>query len=147
MMKQIVIAVLIVCVGAMWGAAQDTTVNVNSYTIPELPGAPVIDGDLSDAVWANVPAIPMDKDGDSPAAAPGTGDLDIVLKIAWDDETNALYFAIPRMNRLSRWARFLATDGHKASGWKSSSMEPTAETRTHHHLRYHQQYVSHTLYV
>lgn len=94
MKKQFGIAALILCVGAFSGFAQDTSVNVNSYTIPELPGVPVIDGDLSDAVWANVPTIPMDKDGDSPAAAPGTGDLDIVLKIAWDDETNALYFAL-----------------------------------------------------
>lgn len=74
--------------------AQDVSVNVNSYTIPELSTVPVIDGDLSDEAWANVPAIPMDKDGDSPAAEPGTGDLDIVLKVAWDDETNALYFGV-----------------------------------------------------
>ncbi len=88
--------VLFFCIlaGATTGYAQDTSVNVNAYTIPELPSVPVIDGDLSDAVWGSVPTIPMDKDGDSPAAEPGTGDLDIVLKIAWDDETNALYFAI-----------------------------------------------------
>ncbi|MGC9327639.1 MAG: sugar-binding protein [Candidatus Hinthialibacter sp.] len=85
---------LVLGFGALAGFAQDTSVNVNSFTIPELPGIPIIDGDLSDPVWADVPAIPMDKDGDSPAAAPGTGDLDIVLKVAWDDETNALYFGI-----------------------------------------------------
>lgn len=68
--------------------------NVNTFTIPELATVPVIDGDLSDACWANVPAIPMDKDGDSPAATPGAGDLDIVLKVAWDDESNALFCAI-----------------------------------------------------
>lgn len=85
---------LVLWFGVSAGFAQDTSVNVNSFTIPELPGVPIIDGDLSDPVWADVPAIPMDKDGDSPAAAPGTGDLDIILKIAWDNETNALYFAL-----------------------------------------------------
>jgi len=146
MMKQIVIAVLIVCVGAMWGAAQDTTVNVNSYTIPELPGAPVIDGDLSDAVWANVPAIPMDKDGDSPAAAPGTGDLDIVLKIAWDDETNALYFAVNTKDesfvQVRGFGSSLGTDGYQGErleiiidGTNSGDANSTTTSG------YHQQYV------
>ncbi len=93
-MKKVVFIFVLVCAGALLCSAQDVSVNVNSFTIPELSEVPVIDGDLSDAMWAGVPAIPMNLDGDSPAAAPGSGDLDIVLKIAWDDETNALYFAL-----------------------------------------------------
>ncbi|MFB3784839.1 MAG: hypothetical protein ACE15F_00575 [bacterium] len=93
-MKRFGTAVFILFVASILAAAQDTSVNVNSYTIPELPSVPVVDGDLSDAVWASVPAIPMDMLGDSPPADPGTGDLDIVLKVAWDDETNALYFGV-----------------------------------------------------
>ena len=72
--------------------AQDTSVNVNTITAPQLASPPVIDGDLSDAAWANVPDVIVNGSGDSPAPTQ-PGDLDIVMKVAWDDETNALYFA------------------------------------------------------
>ncbi len=94
MIRRIGLIIGIFSISMLPAFAQDVSVNVNSFTIPELPSLPTIDGDLSDPIWDNVDPIPMDQDGDSPAAEPGTGDLDIVLKVAWDEETNALYFAI-----------------------------------------------------
>jgi len=85
---------VVISAAALYLPGLATAGNVNTFTIPELATVPVIDGDLSDACWANVPAIPMDKDGDSPAATPGIGELDIVLKVAWDDETNAVFFGL-----------------------------------------------------
>jgi hypothetical protein len=102
--------------------AQDTSVNVNWYTIPELPSVPIIDGDLSDPVWANVPTIPMDKNGDSPAAVPGSGDLDIILKIAWDDETNALYFAVNVIDDSLTLAQGLGSTAG-TGGWNNERLE------------------------
>lgn len=102
--------------------AQDTSVNVNSFVIPELSEVPVIDGDLSDAVWNTIPEIPMDKDGDSPAAEPGTGDLDIVLKVAWDEETNALYLHVDVTDE-----SFINVQGRGSSagdgGWRNERLE------------------------
>lgn len=94
MSKKFGLLMLILGVGVLYVPTIASAGNVNTFTIPELPSVPIIDGDLSDAVWANVPVIPMDKDGDSPAATPGKGELDIVLKVAWDDETNALFFGL-----------------------------------------------------
>lgn len=82
-------ALSLLTASAVW--AQDTSVNVNTLTAPELPELPVIDGDLSDGVWANVSEVVVDGDGDDPA--PTTpGDLDIVMKVAWDEESNAVLF-------------------------------------------------------
>ncbi len=129
----------------MPGDAQDTSVNVNSYTIPELPSVPIIDGDLTDAVWANVPTIPMDKDGDSPAAEPGTGDLDIVLKIAWDDETNALYFAINVIDEsfvdIQGWGSTAGTGGYLNERLEiiidgSNTGDSASDTTTGFHQQY-----------
>lgn len=93
-MKKALFTTLALSVALAPAMAQDTGVNVNSGVAPELSTVPTIDGDLSD--WADIPEfeVPMNMDGDSPAATPGSGDLDIVLKVAWDDETNALYLGI-----------------------------------------------------
>jgi hypothetical protein len=91
MNQRFVKAMAISLLVASTGMAQDTSKNVNTLTAPELSGLPIIDGDLSDAVWANVPEIIVNGNGDSPA--PTTpGDLDIVMKVAWDEESNALLF-------------------------------------------------------
>jgi len=83
-----------ICFAFVFGAyAQDTSVNVNTITAPKLTSLPKIDGDLSDAAWANLTWIPVTGDGDSPAAT-DPGDLDIKMKVGWDDATNALYFAV-----------------------------------------------------
>lgn len=130
MCKQPFLAVLIVGLISMVGFTQDTSVNVNSAIIPELATVPVIDGDLSD--WADIPetvftapdgtVTKMDQSGDSPAADPGTGDLDIVLKVAWDDETNALYFAVNVKDEA-----FVATQGLGSTagtnGWQNERLE------------------------
>lgn len=126
--------------------AQDTSVNVNEFQIPELATVPVIDGDLSDAAWDNVPVIPMDKDGDSPAAEPGSGDLDITLKVAWDDETNALYFSINVIDDA-----FVMTQGRGSSagdgGWRNERLEiiidglNTGDAASTNTTPFHHQYV------
>ncbi len=102
--------------------AQDTSVNVNSYTIPELPALPEIDGDLTDSVWENVPTIPMDKDGDAPAAEPGTGDLDITLKVAWDEETNALFLSVNVIDESFVNVQGLGSTAG-SSGWRNERLE------------------------
>lgn len=102
--------------------AQDTGVNVNSGVAPELSTVPTIDGDLSD--WANIPEfeVPMNMDGDSPAAAPGSGDLDIVLKVAWDDETNALYLGVNVIDdSLVAYQSLGSTAGN--GGWNNERLE------------------------
>ena len=78
---------------ALISFAQDTTVNVNSFIAAELQSVPVIDGDLSDACWDGLPEIKVDKLGDAPQSTT-PGDLDVFVKAAWDQETNALYFAV-----------------------------------------------------
>ena len=102
--------VVVLALAALPAFAQDTSVNVNSFTAPELPTVPEIDGVLEDSVWAAVPAIPMDKDGDSPAAEPGTGDLDITLKVAWDEETNCVFFGLHVIDE-----SYINTSGHGSS--------------------------------
>lgn len=106
-------ALSLLAVPAGW--SQDTGKNVNTLTAPELSSTPVIDGDLSDAVWANVPEIIVNGDGDSPAPT-AAGDLDIVMKVAWDDESNALLFGFSIVddvfvNVLSRGSS-LGSGGH-----------------------------------
>ncbi len=100
---------------------QNTSVNVNTLTAPELSSLPVIDGDLSDAAWANVPQVTVNGNGDSPAPTT-VGDLDITMKVAWDDETNALYFAFNIIDDF-----FINTAGRGASvsgdGWRNERME------------------------
>ncbi len=114
--------VVVLALAALPAFAQDTSVNVNSFTAPELPTVPEIDGVLEDSVWAGVPTIPMDKDGDSPAADPGTGDLDITLKVAWDEETNCVYFGVHVIDE-----SYINTAGHGSSvganGWKNERLE------------------------
>jgi len=73
--------------------AQDTSVNVNSLSAYELNELPVIDGDLSDPCWTGLSDILVDKLGDAPASEE-PGDLDVVSKAAWDEETNCLCFAV-----------------------------------------------------
>lgn len=101
--------------------AQDTSVNVNTLNAPELATVPVIDGNLDDAAWANVPSVAVTGTGDSPAATE-PGDLDITMKVAWDQQTNALYFAFNIkddvfVNVLGRGSS--AGD----SGWQNERME------------------------
>ena len=101
--------------------AQDTSVNVNTITAPELPLVPVIDGDLSDAAWANIPVTTVNGSGDDPA--PKTpGDLDFTMKAAWDKETNAVYFAITIVDDV-----FVNVEGQGStvgnSGWHNERLE------------------------
>ncbi len=91
-MKSISIVALFVCVMAVSGFAQDTSVNINTLEAQKLSTVPTIDGDLSDPAWANIPEIVVNGSGDDSAPSEA-GDLDITMKVAWDDETNALYFA------------------------------------------------------
>jgi len=92
-MKRIPIAAII-CLAFVLGIyAQDTSVNVNTITAPKLTSLPTIDGDLSDAAWANIAWTPVTGDGDSPAAT-DPGDLDIKMKVGWDDVSNAIYLAV-----------------------------------------------------
>ncbi len=147
-MKKIFVVGVIACLTITTGFAQDTSVNVNSYTIPELPSVPDIDGDLSDPVWENVPTIPMEGDGDSPAAEPGAGDLDITLKIAWDEETNALYFHIDVIDDSLLLLHGLVSSGPEwdGSGWRNERLEividgtnsgdPGSTTATGFHQQY-----------
>ncbi|MDP8244923.1 MAG: hypothetical protein P9L94_12625 [Candidatus Hinthialibacter antarcticus] len=126
--------------------AQDTSVNVNEFQIPELATVPVIDGDLSDAAWDNVPVIPMDQNGDNDAAEAGTGDLDITLKVAWDDETNALYFHINVIDDA-----LVSTRGRGSSagdgGWANERLEiildglNTGDAASANTTPFHHQYV------
>ncbi len=126
--------------------AQDTSVNVNAFEIPELSTVPVIDGDLSDDVWTSVPTIPMNMDGDSPAAEDGAGDLDITLKVAWDDETNALYFSVNVIDDA-----FVMTNGRGSSagdgGWRNERLEiiidglNTGDAGSTNTTPFHHQYV------
>ncbi len=122
MKKSFIISVFLIGIIATMGFTQDTSVNVNEFTIPELSTVPEIDGDLSDAAWANVPAIPMDQDGDSPAGVAGSGDLDIVLKVAWDDETNALYFGINVIDDVLVATRGMGSSAGDA-GWNNERLE------------------------
>lgn len=100
---------------ASTGYTQDTSVNVNTLTAPELSELPTIDGDLSDGIWANVPEVIVNGSGDD--AAPTTpGDLDIVMKAAWDEESNSLLFGFSVVddvfiNLLTRGSS-LGTAGH-----------------------------------
>ncbi len=144
MKKRFVLASLIVCMGLFISPNLLIAANVNTFTIPELPSLPIIDGDLSDAVWANVPTIPMDKDGDSPAAT-AAGDLDIVLKVAWDDETNSLLFGLNVKDDSWVSVRGLGSSGG-TDGYNSERLEiiidgtnsgDAASTTT---SGYHQQY-------
>lgn len=139
---------LLLCapVFACGAIAQSTDVNVNVFEIPELSSLPVIDGDLSDAVWDSVPVIPMNMDGDSPAAEDGTGDLDITLKVAWDDETNALYFHVNVIDDA-----FVMTNGRGSSagdgGWQNERLEiiidglNTGDSASSNTTPFHHQYV------
>lgn len=87
-------SVVIICLTLVSGIyAQDTSVNINTLTAPKLTSVPTIDGDLSDSAWAKIDWIPVTGDGDSPAAT-DPGDLDIKMKVGWDDTSNALYFAV-----------------------------------------------------
>lgn len=106
---QLTIVVFVLAAAPAFAQAPDTSYNLGVFTIPELPTVPEIDGVLEDSVWASVPEIPMLGDGDSPAAVPGSGDLDIVLKIAWDDETNAVYFGLVVQDE-----SYINTSGHGA---------------------------------
>lgn len=124
---------------------QDTSVNVNSYVIPELPVVPIIDGDLSDSVWANAPTIPIVYEEADPPLVSGSGDLDIVVRAAWDDETNALYFALNIIDE-----SFINAKGIGSSlapeGWHNERLEiiidglNTGEASSTCTSGYHQQY-------
>ncbi len=81
-----------VCLLSVFSVAQDTSKNVNSLIAKELSVVPTIDGDVSDAAWADIPEIQLTGSGDSPAPTE-PGDLDFFMRAGWDDETNALYFA------------------------------------------------------
>lgn len=126
--------------------AQNTSVNVNSGVAPELSTVPTIDGDLSD--WADIPefSVPMNMDGDSPAAAPGSGDLDIVLKVAWDDETNAIYLGINVIDDSLVAYQSLGSSGG-TSGWQNERLEVvidglnTGDAASSNGSGFHQQYV------
>lgn len=116
-----VVSVILIVLVYSAANAQDTSVNVNTITAPELSVVPVIDGDLSDAAWANVPEIVVNGSGDDPA--PTTpGDLDIVMKAAWDKETNAVYFAFTVTDDV-----FVDVEGKGSSvgdsGWHNERLE------------------------
>ncbi len=115
-------AVGLVSLVFVFGAyAQDTSVNVNTLEAPELASVPTIDGDLSDPAWADIPEIIVNGSGDSPA--PTTeGDLDIVMKVAWDDETNALYFAFNIKDDVFINLQGLGSS-QGGSGWQNERME------------------------
>ena len=89
----VTVVVLALAVAPAFAQEPDTSYNFGVFTIPEIPEAPVIDGDLSDSVWANVPEFPVMENGDNDAPTE-EGDLDVVAKVAWHDATNALYFGI-----------------------------------------------------
>ncbi len=116
------IFIVVLALAGLPAFAQDTSVNVNSFTAPELPTVPEIDGVLEDSVWAAVPTIPMDQDGDSPAAEPGSGDLDITLKVAWDEETNCVFFGLHVIDD-----SYINTCGFGSSvndgGWRNERLE------------------------
>ena len=101
--------------------AQDTHVNVNSFTAPELQSVPLIDGDLTDSCWEGVSEIKVDKLGDAPQSAK-PGDLDVFVKSAWDQETNALYFAVRILDNV-----FIDLYGYGSpldtQGWKNERFE------------------------
>jgi len=101
--------------------AQDTSVNVNTLTAPELAVVPVIDGNLDDPAWAQVPAVRVTGSGDSPAAT-APGDLDITMQVAWDKETNALYFAFNVKDDVFVNVLGLGSSVG-SSGWQNERME------------------------
>ncbi len=121
-MKQLfvkAIACSLLAAPTVW--AQDTSVNINTLTAPELSEVPVIDGDLNDEAWANIPEIVVDGSGDSPAPT-SAGDLDITMKVAWDDESDTLFFGFNIvddvfLNLLSRGSSL------GGSGWNNERME------------------------
>jgi hypothetical protein len=126
--------------------AQDTSVNVNSGVAPELATVPTIDGNLSD--WSSIPefSVPMNMDGDNPAATPGSGDLDIVLKVAWDDETNAIYLGINVIDdSLVAYQSLGSSAGD--GGWNNERLEividglNTGDAASSTTSGFHQQYV------
>ncbi len=124
MSKKLFLCVICVCATASLVLAQDTSVNVSSFSVPELGDIPVIDGDISDGAWANIPWMDVDKDGDPPGnpAPPEAGNLDVQMKAAWDDETNALYFAFHVVDDV-----FINEYGRGSSagtgGWQHESLE------------------------
>ncbi|RJP20196.1 MAG: hypothetical protein C4527_25600 [Candidatus Omnitrophota bacterium] len=119
MKSQFVILIFSMLLTIAYG--QDTSVNVNTLIAPELSILPVIDGDLSDAAWADVPEVKVNGSGDDPAPT-AAGDLDVTMKVAWDDETNALYFAFTVIDDV-----FINTAGRGSSvsgdGWRNERME------------------------
>lgn len=119
--------------------------NVNSGTAPELATVPTIDGNLSD--WASIPvfSVPMNQNGDNAAATPGSGDLDIVLKVAWDNETNAIYLGLNIIDEsLVAYQSLGSTAG--TGGWNNERLEividglNTGDTASSTTSGFHQQY-------
>lgn len=116
-----IILAMATLLGAGAAFAQDTSVNVNAIEAPELVSVPVIDGDPSDAAWANVPETPVTGSGDAPAPT-DEGDLDITMKAAWDEETNALYFLFHVTDDAFINVEGLGASGG-GSGWHNERLE------------------------
>jgi len=124
MRKSLFLCVMFVCAAASLVFAQDTSVNVSSFSIPELAAIPVIDGDISDGAWESIPWMAVSEDGDPPGnpAPPEAGNLDVQMKAAWDDETNAVYFAFHIIDDvfINEYGRGSSAGGN---GWKHESLE------------------------
>ena len=95
------VAVALAIVGSAW--AGDPTY---TYEIPHIPDelVPNVDGNLSDACWANYPMeyaivhpggdIPMTNGRGIGADVPDASDYSLTLKWGWNNTTNKLYIAI-----------------------------------------------------